>query len=90
MSLRLELDEKLERMVREKAMREFGYQKGALKKAGTTAFLRWISDTEKNYPSETRFKKSFIKEVKKAEKRIKSGKGKTYTYDEFKKKFLSR
>lgn len=40
------------------------------------------------YPPESKFKKSFIKRVLAAEKRIKEGKGKTYTYEEFKRKFL--
>jgi ribosomal protein L13 len=41
--------------------------------------------TKEEYPSESQFKKKFVKEVKAAQKRIKEGKGKTYTYEEFKK-----
>jgi len=40
------------------------------------------------YPPESTIRKSFIKRVLEAEKRIKEGKGKTYTYEEFKRKFL--
>jgi hypothetical protein len=36
-----------------------------------------------------RLGKKFIREVKVAQKRLKQGKGRIYTYDEFKKKFLS-
>jgi hypothetical protein len=45
---------------------------------------------EEIYPPETSLKKSFVKDVLEAEKRIKEGKGKTYTYREFKEKFLSK
>ncbi len=40
------------------------------------------------YPPESMLKKSFVKRVLEAEKRIKAGKGKTYSYEEFKRKFL--
>jgi len=43
---------------------------------------------KEEYPPEMQFKKSFIRKVKAAQKRIREGKGRTYTYDEFKRKFL--
>lgn len=47
MSLRLEIDEKLERKFRETAMREFGYGKGSLRKASEIAIRKWISERPK-------------------------------------------
>ncbi len=47
MSLRLELDEELEKKFRELAMRKFGYSKGSLLKASEVAVSRWISEEEK-------------------------------------------
>ncbi len=43
MSLRVQIDPKLERKFREKAMKKFGYGKGALSKAAEEAILNWIS-----------------------------------------------
>jgi len=40
------------------------------------------------YPPESKIKKSFVKRILEAEKRIEEGEGNTYTYNEFKKKFL--
>lgn len=47
MSLRLELDEGLERKFRETAMREFGYEKGSLKKASEIAISKWVNERSK-------------------------------------------
>lgn len=44
MSLRLEIDENLERKFRETAMREFGYGKGSLRKASEMALLKWVNE----------------------------------------------
>ena len=43
MSLRIQIDDKLERKFREKAMKKFGYGKGALSKAAEEAILNWVS-----------------------------------------------
>ena len=43
---------------------------------------------KEEYPPQNQFKKKFIAEIKAAQKRLRGGKGKTYTYEEFKKKFL--
>ena len=43
MSLRVQIDDKLERKFREKAMKKFGYGKGALSKAAEEAILNWLS-----------------------------------------------
>ena len=43
---------------------------------------------KEEYPPESQFKRSFIRDVKAAQKRIREGKGKTYTYNEFRRKFL--
>ncbi len=40
------------------------------------------------YPPEYKLKKSFVKRVLEAQRRVKEGNGKTYTYEEFKRKFL--
>jgi hypothetical protein len=48
MSLRVQLDEKLERKFRENAMKKFGYTKGALSQAAQEAITNWISSNEKN------------------------------------------
>jgi lipoate-protein ligase A len=45
---------------------------------------------KEEYPPEAMFKKKFIREVKAAQKRIRAGKGKIYTYSEFKKKFIPK
>jgi hypothetical protein len=50
MSLRVQLDPKLERKFRETAMKKFGYGKGALSKAAEEAILNWVS-TEGETPS---------------------------------------
>ncbi len=42
------------------------------------------------YPSEDMIKKEFVMEVKEAENRIKQGKCKTYSYQEFKTKFCEQ
>ena len=46
MSLRIKIDQKLERRFREAAMRRFGYGKGALSKAAEEAIRRWVSTVE--------------------------------------------
>ena len=46
MSLRVQIDEKLERKFRETAMKKFGYGKGALSRAAEEAIIKWISMTE--------------------------------------------
>jgi hypothetical protein len=43
MSLRVQIDPKLEHKFRETAMKKFGYGKGALSKAAEEAILNWIS-----------------------------------------------
>ncbi len=43
MSLRIELDE-LEEKFREKAMKKYGYTKGALKKAANEALRHWVAE----------------------------------------------
>ena len=45
---------------------------------------------KEEYPSEIQFKPKFIREVKAAQKRVKQGKGKVYTYEKFKNKFLTK
>ena len=50
--------------------------------------LREVLPNEFYYPPESAIKRSFIKRVLAAERRIKEGKGKTYSYDQFKRKFL--
>ena len=45
---------------------------------------------EKSYPPEEMLHEDLIKEVEEAEKDIKSGKGKRYTYDEFKRQFSAK
>jgi len=46
MSLRVQLNNKLEHKFRETAMKRFGYAKGALSKAAEEAILNWISTVE--------------------------------------------
>jgi hypothetical protein len=43
MSLRVQIDDKLERKFRERAMKKFGYGKGALSKAAEEAIMNWVS-----------------------------------------------
>jgi len=43
MSLRVQVDPKLERKFREAAMKKFGYGKGALSKAAEEAIMNWVS-----------------------------------------------
>lgn len=47
MSLRVQINAKLEQRFREAAMKRFGYGKGALSKAAEEAILKWLSNTEK-------------------------------------------
>jgi hypothetical protein len=47
MSLRVQVNNKLEQRFREAAMRRFGYGKGALSKAAEEAIQNWISTLEK-------------------------------------------
>lgn len=44
---------------------------------------------EQCYPPEEMIREEFIKEVKEAEKRVKLGESKTYSYEEFKRRFLA-
>lgn len=46
MTLRVQIDEQLERRFRELAMKRFGYGKGSLSKAAEEAILRWVSSFE--------------------------------------------
>jgi len=46
MSLRVQVNTKLEQKFREAAMRRFGYGKGALSKAAEEAILNWIASLE--------------------------------------------
>jgi len=46
MSLRVQINTKLEQKFREAAMKRFGYAKGALSKAAEEAILNWISNLE--------------------------------------------
>lgn len=46
MSLRLEIDKELEKRFRETAMKEFGYGKGSLRKAGEEAFSKWLRERD--------------------------------------------
>ncbi|HLD41859.1 MAG TPA: hypothetical protein VJB06_02395 [archaeon] len=46
MSLRLELDQKLEERFRKAAMNTYGYEKGSLKKAAEEAFYLWINTSK--------------------------------------------
>ena len=47
MSLRVQINPKVEEKFREAAMKRFGYGKGALSKAAEEAILKWLSTTEK-------------------------------------------
>ena len=47
MSLRVQINQKLEHRFRELAMKRFGYAKGALSKAAEEALAGWISTVEK-------------------------------------------
>jgi hypothetical protein len=42
MSLRVQINPKVEEKFREAAMRRFGYGKGALSKAAEEAILKWL------------------------------------------------
>jgi hypothetical protein len=44
---------------------------------------------EQFYPPEEMFREEFVKSVEEAEKEIKEGKSKRFSYDEFKKEFLA-
>ncbi|MGB3458304.1 MAG: hypothetical protein WBB08_03200 [Halobacteriota archaeon] len=44
---------------------------------------------EQFYPPEEMFREEFVKSVEAAEKEIKEGKSKRYSYDEFKNEFLA-
>ena len=46
MSLRVQLNPKVEQKFREAAIRRFGYGKGALSKAAEEAIIKWLSTTE--------------------------------------------
>jgi hypothetical protein len=47
MSLRVQINQKLELKFREAAMKRFGYGKGALSKAAEEAIMDWVSAMEK-------------------------------------------
>jgi hypothetical protein len=51
MSLRFQINSKVEEKFREAAMKRFGYGKGALSKAAEEAILKWLSTTEKEPPT---------------------------------------
>ncbi len=46
MSLRVELEPKLEKEFREKAMRIYGYSKGSIQKATISALKQWTGSVE--------------------------------------------
>lgn len=46
MSLRIQIDAKIERKFREVAMKRFGYGKGSLSKAAQEAIISWVSNVE--------------------------------------------
>ena len=46
MSLRVQIDKKLEHRFRELAMRRYGYSKGSLSKAAEEALTNWVSTQE--------------------------------------------
>lgn len=46
MTLRVQIDQKLEHRFRELAMKRFGYGRGALSRAAEEAIVRWISEVE--------------------------------------------
>jgi hypothetical protein len=48
MSLRVQIDPKLENRFREAAMRKFGFGKGALSKAAEEAILNWVTTEKEN------------------------------------------
>ena len=50
MSLRVQIDKKLEHKFRELAMRRFGYSKGSLSKAAEEALTNWVSTQEDDQP----------------------------------------
>jgi len=50
MSLRVQIDEKLENTFRELAMRRYGYAKGSLSKAAEEALATWVSAQEHEGP----------------------------------------
>lgn len=77
---------------RGKILSQFEYIRGRIRIIITYLIEKRIVEVirEEIYPPESVFKKKFIKSVKEAEKRIKQGKGKTYSYKEFKKKFLGK
>ena len=50
MTLRVNLDEKLEIEFRKKAMKRFGYKKGSINKALTEAIKEWISQQSNAVP----------------------------------------
>jgi hypothetical protein len=47
MSLRVQIDPKLEHKFREAAMKKYGYTKGALSKAAEEAILNWLPTANK-------------------------------------------
>jgi hypothetical protein len=51
MSLRVQIDPKLQHKFREFAMKKYGYSKGALSKAAEEAILNWLPTTEKENAS---------------------------------------
>lgn len=50
MSLRVQIDKKLEHRFRELAMRRFGYSKGSLSRAAEEALTNWVSTQENEEP----------------------------------------
>ncbi|MBD3155079.1 MAG: hypothetical protein GF368_00300 [Candidatus Aenigmarchaeota archaeon] len=52
MSIRVEMDQALEREFREKAMKVYGYSKGSLKKAVESAVKQWNESFETMSPKE--------------------------------------
>ena len=50
MSLKVQIDKKLERRFRELAMKRFGYSKGSLSRAAEEALTNWVSTQENEEP----------------------------------------
>jgi hypothetical protein len=50
MSLRVQIDKKLEHRFRELAMRRYGYSKGSLSRAAEEALTNWVSTQENEEP----------------------------------------
>lgn len=79
--LALELAPRIEKMVEERLESRITHKV-------VSAIIEKLE--EDFYPPEEMIKKEFIKEVEEAENRVKQGKCKTYSYQEFKSKFCEQ